>query len=81
MSEETPPELNLTGEWETRLEGRTVPERVFEVAMALTAPTSVMEIAERADCATAEVRPHLEWLVERGLDSAHRAHRQHVAGV
>nr|WP_049934083.1 hypothetical protein [Halarchaeum acidiphilum] len=37
MSEETPPELNLTGEWETRLEGRTVPERVFEVAMALTA--------------------------------------------
>ncbi|WP_425545291.1 hypothetical protein [Halarchaeum salinum] len=49
--------------------------------MALTAPTSVMEIAERADCATAEVRPHLEWLVERGLDSAHRAHRQHVAGV
>ncbi|WP_343749223.1 DUF7342 family protein [Halarchaeum salinum] len=42
-------------------------ERVSEGAMALTAPTPVREIAERADCATAEVRPHLEWLVERGI--------------
>ncbi|GGN25329.1 DUF7342 family protein [Halarchaeum nitratireducens] len=67
MSEETPPDLDLTGEWETRLEARTVAERASEVGMALTAPTSVMEIAERAGCATAEVRPHLEWLVERGI--------------
>ena len=67
MSEETPPDLDFTGEWEARLEGRTVVERVSEVAIALTAPTSATEIAERADCATAEVRPHLEWLVERGI--------------
>lgn len=67
MPEETPPDLDLTGEWEATLGERTVAERVSEVAMTLTAPTSATEIAERADCATAEVRPHLEWLVERGI--------------
>ena len=33
----------------------------------LTEPTSVTEVAERVDCTVADVRPHLEWFVERGV--------------
>lgn len=67
MSEETPPELDLTGEWDAAREARTVKDRVYEVTTTLTSPTAVTEIAERADCTKKGARPHLEWFVELGV--------------
>ncbi|GAA0296994.1 DUF7342 family protein [Halarchaeum salinum] len=67
MSEKTPPDLDLTGEWDATLEGRTVKDRVYEVATAVTSPTSVTDIAERADCTKEGARPHLEWFVDLGV--------------
>ena len=67
MSENTPPDLDLTGEWDAAVEGRPVKNRVYEVATTLTSPTPVTEIAERADCTKEGARPHLEWFVDHGV--------------
>ncbi|GAD53866.1 hypothetical protein MBEHAL_2626 [Halarchaeum acidiphilum MH1-52-1] len=67
MNGDTPPDLDLTGEWDATLENRTVKDRVYEVATTLTSATSVTEIAERADCTKEGARPHLEWFVDLGV--------------
>ncbi|MFC7166042.1 DUF7342 family protein [Halospeciosus flavus] len=69
MSEDTPtpPEVNLTEEWDRAVEDRTVKDRIYEVSTTLTSPTAVADIAERADCTKEGARPHLEWFVELGV--------------
>jgi hypothetical protein len=67
MNEETPPDLDLAGEWDAELESRTVKDRVYEVATTLTSPTAVAEIADRADCTKEGARPYLQWFVELGV--------------
>ncbi|GGL60569.1 DUF7342 family protein [Halocalculus aciditolerans] len=67
MSGDNPPDIDLTGEWDAAVEGRTVKDRVYEVATTLTAPTSVADIAGRADCTKEGARPHLEWFVDLGV--------------
>ncbi|RLM83861.1 hypothetical protein D3D02_16335 [Halobellus sp. Atlit-38R] len=67
MSEKTPPDLNVTDEWAAAMEGRTVKDRVYEVATTLTSPTTVADIADRADCTKEGARSHLEWFVELGV--------------
>jgi len=54
MSEKTPPDLNVTDEWDTAIAGRTVKDRVYEVATTLSSPTAVADIADRADCTMGE---------------------------
>ncbi|GGC71366.1 DUF7342 family protein [Haloferax sulfurifontis] len=63
----SPPDMNLTGEWDEAVESRTVKDRVYEAATTLTAPTTVADVAERADCTKEGARPHLEWFVELGV--------------
>jgi predicted ArsR family transcriptional regulator len=48
-------------QWE---EGKTVKERVYESAIVLHEPTTVSAVAERARCAPASARKHLEWFAE-----------------
>lgn len=67
MSEKALPDLNVTGEWDSAMEGRTVKDRVYEVATTLTSPTTVADIANRADCTKEGARSHLEWFVELGI--------------
>lgn len=67
MSERSPPDLDVTDEWESAMEGRTVKDRVYEVATTLTSPTSVADVADRAECAKGGARSHLEWFVELGI--------------
>lgn len=67
MTEDMPPDLDLTAEWDAAMEARTVKERVYEVATTVTSPTSVTAIAERADCTKEGARPHLEWFVDLGV--------------
>lgn len=67
MSDQTPPDLDLLGEWESTMETRTVKDRVYTVATSLTDPTPVATIAERANCTKEGSRPYLEWFVELGV--------------
>ncbi|SEL89004.1 DUF7342 family protein [Haloferax larsenii] len=59
--------MNLAGEWDKAVESRTVKDRVYEAATTLTSPTTVADVAERADCTKEGARPHLEWFVEVGV--------------
>ncbi len=63
----TPPDVNLTEEWERTVTQRTVKDRVYEAATTLTTPTTVADIAARADCTKEGARPHLEWFVDLGV--------------
>lgn len=67
MTDTSPPEINLTEEWESSVENRTVKDRVYETATTLTEPTAVSDISEHAGCTKEGARPHLEWLVELGV--------------
>lgn len=58
---------NLAAAWEESLEGRSTKERVYEVATALTEPTRVAAVAERAECSPGGARTNLEWLAELGV--------------
>lgn len=67
MTEETPPDLDLAGEWDAELESRTVKDRVYEVATTLASLAAVAAIADRADCTKEGARPYLEWFVKLGV--------------
>ncbi|WP_233516896.1 hypothetical protein [Haloferax sp. Atlit-6N] len=69
MTEDTPspPDMNLAGEWDKAVENRTVKDRVYEAVTTLTSPTTVADVAERADCTKEGARPHLEWFVDVGV--------------
>lgn len=67
MSERPPPDLDIADEWESVMEGRTVKDRVYEVATTLASPTSVADVANRAECAKGGARSHLEWFAELGI--------------
>jgi len=62
-----PTDFSLADEWEDLEEKRTVRERVYEVSIALVEPTTVGDVADRADCTKEGARTHLEWLVGLGV--------------
>jgi predicted transcriptional regulator len=48
-------------------ENKTVKERVYETALTLRDPTTVTEVAQRAQCASESARKHLLWFAEMGI--------------
>lgn len=48
-------------------QGKDTFDRVYDVALGLTSPTSYTEIAEIADCSPNAAKKHLERLVEMGI--------------
>lgn len=59
--------FDLADTWESTLEGRSTRDRVYEVAIQLSEPTRVTDVAARADCAKETARDHLRWLAEAGI--------------
>lgn len=53
--------------WTESIEDRSTKERVYEVVTELTEPTSVTDIAERADCSPGGARTNLKWLASMGV--------------
>lgn len=62
-----PPDLSLVEEWDHAVEGRSTKERVYEVVTALTDPTKVSTIADRADCSPNGARSTLDWFEDLGI--------------
>lgn len=60
---------DLSEAWIEEVESLSTKERVYEIVTELTAPTTVAEIAERADCSKEGARSNLEWFVEIGIVS------------
>lgn len=63
----SPPDLDLSDAWAADLDERSTKERVYEVATALTEPTRVAAVADRAECSKGGARTNLEWLAELGV--------------
>jgi len=69
--EETPPDFDA---WEAPgelLKGGPTRERVLDVALQLRKPTTVADIADRANCNTETARDYLEWFAEMGIVREH----------
>jgi predicted transcriptional regulator len=71
MSESTeergPPETDFSESLNSRLRNAPADERVYRVALGLTGPTSVADVAERADCSKNAARRHLKRFVDIGI--------------
>jgi hypothetical protein len=46
---------------------KTVKERVYETALTLHEPTTVVTVAQRSRCASESARKHLLWFAEMGI--------------
>ncbi|WP_458206706.1 DUF7342 family protein [Haladaptatus sp. NG-SE-30] len=62
-----PPESDFSEGLADRLENAPADERVYRIALELTDPTRVTDVAERADCSKNAARRHLKRLVEIGV--------------
>jgi len=67
MPESGPPSEDLAVEFGERLSEAPTDERVYRVAIQLTEPTTVAEIASRADCSKNAARRHLKRLADIGV--------------
>ncbi|WP_458189471.1 DUF7342 family protein [Haladaptatus sp. NG-WS-4] len=65
--EHGPPESDFSEGLVDRLQNAPADERVYRIALELTDPTRVADVAERADCSKNAARRHLKRLVEIGL--------------
>jgi transposase len=61
----TPP--SLAEEWRTQQQGESTRNRVYAVALQLSEPTRVREVAERADVSKETAREYLKWFAELGV--------------
>jgi hypothetical protein len=68
-SSDEPPDMpgSFADSWAESVTDRSTKERVYEVVTGLTEPTSVSEIAERADCSPGGARTNLKWLASMGI--------------
>ena len=66
-SERGPPDADFSEGLAERLRNAPADERVYRVALGLTEPTRVSEVAQRADCSKNAARRHLERLAEIGV--------------
>ncbi|MFH5801644.1 helix-turn-helix domain-containing protein [Haladaptatus sp. CMAA 1911] len=66
-NERGPPETDFATEFADRLEDAPADEQVYRIALELSDPTRVTEIADRADCSANAARRHLKRLAEIGL--------------
>jgi len=66
-TDETPPVEEMAESWSATTDDRSARERVYDVATQLTDPTSVSDVADRADCAPNTARDTLEWFAEMGI--------------
>lgn len=62
-----PPEDDFAGGLRERLDAAPADERVYRVALELTKPARVSEVATRADCSKNAARQHLNRLTEIGV--------------
>lgn len=67
MSDSGPPDKGMVSDFAERLENSPTDERVYRVALELTEPTTVSDIARRADCSKNAARRHLKRLADIGL--------------
>lgn len=65
--ERTPPDADFASEFAGRIENAPADERVYRVALGLTGPTRVAEVASRADCSKNAARRHLKRLADIGV--------------
>lgn len=66
---EEPPSFETWESSEELLKGGTTRERLLDVVVQLREPTTVADIASRADCDTETARDYLEWFAEMGMVS------------
>lgn len=66
-NERGPPNTDFATDLADRLENAPADERVYRIALELTDPTRVAEVADRADCSANAARRHLKRLAEIGL--------------
>jgi len=64
-----PPDMpgSFADSWAESVADRSTKERVYEVVTGLTEPTSVTEIADRANCSPGGARTNLKWLASMGV--------------
>ncbi|WP_227380914.1 helix-turn-helix domain-containing protein [Haladaptatus halobius] len=62
-----PPQTDFATDLADRLENAPADERVYRIALELTDPTRVAEVADRADCSANAARRHLKRLADIGL--------------
>lgn len=69
MTAEDPPTTppSLAEEWRTQQQGESTRSRVYAVALQLSEPTRVKEVAERADVSKETAREYLKWFAELGV--------------
>lgn len=65
--ERGPPESDFSESLSSRLRDAPAEERVYWVALGLTEPTSVADVAERARCSKNTARRHLKRFTEIGI--------------
>ena len=65
--ERSPPDSDFAAEFAERVRNEPADERVYRVALGLTEPTRVADVADRADCSKNAARRHLKRLVEIGV--------------
>lgn len=70
--EESPPDFDAWEEPADLLKGQTTRERILDVALLLREPTTVADVADRANCDTETARTYLEWFAEMGIVREHR---------
>jgi predicted ArsR family transcriptional regulator len=70
-SEETPPDFDAWEDPDELLKRGPTRERVLDVSLQLREPTTVADVAERADCNTETARDYLEWFAEMGIVREH----------
>lgn len=58
---------SLAEEWRTQQQGESTRNRVYAVALQLSEPTRVREVAERADVSKETAREYLKWFAELGV--------------
>ncbi len=68
---ETPPDFDAWEDPDELLKGGPTRERVLDVALQLRDPTTVADIAKRADCNTETARDYLGWFAEMGIVREH----------
>ena len=69
MTAESPPTNppSLAEEWRTQQQDDSTRNRVYAVALQLSEPTRVKEVAERADVSKETAREYLKWFAELGV--------------
>jgi len=69
MTADDPPTQppSLAEEWRTQQQDESTRNRVYAVALQLSEPTRVKEVAERADVSKETAREYLKWFAELGV--------------